>query len=444
MRFHPRQQVLIAAPCPRQIKVLLVTTFAVVIGQIVYWYTWPFSLNVLENKSSPSLATRPFEFFNTTLSPTQKPTPSPTLDPSSSPTQKQTPPPATGPTSSPIQQQSTELSEFEFYVKVHNSTFPVKQAGEWVYKPGIQAIHPSKEHLMCLDRERQGNCHDADAWTKSNDTAKQSRHNSVIANAIINSPGILAANDPWVWESNVPQYQVLSYHSGPELYKKQVHKAVRGRKLYLVGDSLTRQWSQAMRCELQHVLGYTEEEANDTVQYLQVHTGVDQMRNTWFEHASERDYIVFNFGHHVGKKLGSDWPELYRQILRKVLTFPFGKVPDSNLFFRTTTVRHFHKGAGDWDTKSSRSGNVEPNMDGQWSHYGGSRPEQPIQNLIAFEMFLGPNLKKSDHKFQILDTSPLMLARGDATFDGSHICLPGPMEYWSRMLYHRILQANKA
>jgi len=246
MRFRPRQQVLIAAPCPRQIKVLLVTTFAVVIGQIVYWYTWPFSLNVLENKSSPSLATRPFEFFNTTLSPTQKQTPSPNwihvhLQ------HKQTPPPATGPTSSPIQQQSTELSEFEFYVKVHNSTFPVTQAGEWVYKPGIQAIHPSKEHLMCLDRERQGNCHDADAWTKSNDTAKQSRHNSVIANAIINSPGILSANDPWVWESNLPQYQELSNHSGPDLYKKQVHKAVRGRKLYLVGYSLTRQWSQAMR-----------------------------------------------------------------------------------------------------------------------------------------------------------------------------------------------------
>ena len=62
-------------------------------------------------------------------------------------------------------------------------------------------------------------------------------------------------------------------------------------------------------------------------------------------------------------------------------------------------------------------------------------PEQPDQNLIAFSTLL----KSSNHRsFQILDTSPLMLARGDATFDGTHFCLPGPMDVWSRMLYARL------
>ena len=63
-------------------------------------------------------------------------------------------------------------------------------------------------------------------------------------------------------------------------------------------------------------------------------------------------------------------------------------VPDSKIFLRTTTVRHFLKGAGDWDTEYFKSGIVEPNMDGQLSHYGGSRPEQPLQNLIAVRFFL--------------------------------------------------------
>ena len=41
----------------------------------------------------------------------------------------------------------------------------------------------------------------------------------------------------------------------------------------------------------------------------------------------------------------------------------------------------------------------------------------------------------------VLDTAAISLARGDATIDGVHFCLPGPIiEQWSRMLYHRIVR----
>jgi hypothetical protein len=333
---------------------------------------------------------------------------------------------------------SGKISELEFYTTIHNSEFPAEKAGEWIYKPDARAISPSKEHLHCLDQERQGNCHDPDAWKNTNDTAKLSRYNSMAAKAIANSPGILAGDDPWMWQSKLPQYRVLLFKDR-DFYAKQVGKALRNRKIYLVGDSLTRQWSQSMRCELIHVLGMSPEEANKKVRYVQVHNGVRDIRKNTFDQTKERDVVVFNIGHHVGFKIGSNWTTLYREKLEQVLTFSFGNIPDSNKFFRTTSVRHYIRGAGDWDSESSKAGRVEPSMREKWSTYGGSRPEQPMQNLIAFEVFLQNN---STRRFQILDTSPMMLARADSTFDGCHFCLPGPLEYWSRMLYHRLYYSN--
>ncbi len=71
-------------------------------------------------------------------------------------------------------------------------------------------------------------------------------------------------------------------------------------------------------------------------------------------------------------------------------------------------------------------------MKANWSDYGGNCPDQPVQNLMGIDMV-------SKHsKYQILDTSPLMLSRGDASSEGSHICVPGPIEFWSGMLYYRI------
>ena len=68
-------------------------------------------------------------------------------------------------------------------------------------------------------------------------------------------------------------------------------------------------------------------------------------------------------------------------------------------------------------------------MSAEWALYGGNSPVQPEQNLMALDI-LG--------NMSIMDVSPMMLARADATFDGVHFCLPGPIDSWSHMLYYRI------
>jgi hypothetical protein len=41
--------------------------------------------------------------------------------------------------------------------------------------------------------------------------------------------------------------------------------------------------------------------------------------------------------------------------------------------------------------------------------------------------------------WQLLDVAPLTLARADAVFDCTHLCLPGPMEAWSSLLLNRVI-----
>lgn len=326
---------------------------------------------------------------------------------------------------------------FKLYTELHNSTSPSSSAGQWVRRPDWTYV-PSPNHLQCLDLERQGNCHDPNAWKMTTDKAKMSRHIALVHNAVINSPGILNASDPFVWQSNLPEYNVIPWVRRQE-YRQRIGAILSNRTIYLVGDSLTRQWSQAIRCEIMHILGKSEEVANKTISFLAMQkgfeTGLLKRYGYPFKKASEKDYVVINFGHHLGHKLGGDWPSKYHTILENVLAVDFGKIPDHHIFFRTTSVRHYLKNQGDWDTNSSVAGSGKPIMNASWSLYGGNKPEQPMQNLIAFNVFLDESKNRT---FQILDTSPMMLARADATFDGSHFCLPGPMDYWSRMLYFRI------
>jgi len=154
-----------------------------------------------------------------------------------------------------------------------------------------------------------------------------------------------------------------------------------------------------------------------------------------FRNATEKDYVVFNFGHHTGKKLGETWPSQYIEILEKALQLDFGRIPDHHIFFRTTTVRHFLALKGDWNTEHSEAGGIAPDATAHWSWYGGNSPEQPKQNLLVLEVFLGNHTAR---RFQVLDTAAMMLSRADSSFDENHVCLPGPMDFWSRMLYYRI------
>jgi hypothetical protein len=137
------------------------------------------------------------------------------------------------------------------------------------------------------------------------------------------------------------------------------------------------------------------------------------------------------------------------------------KIPSHHIFFRTTSVRHFLVGKGDWDTAQTtgfQAGGIAPNMTATWSMYGGKDPIQPTQNLLALDVLFPPrnestikhhhdnddnndtfNHHHHNHPLGgVLDTSPMTLARADASFDGLHFCLPGPMDYWSQMLYYRM------
>ena len=264
--------------------------------------------------------------------------------------------------------------------------------------------------------------------------------------ALANSPGILQGHDPWVWESNISLYRTLPNNdttTSPSSYASTLEGLLSNRKLFLVGDSLTRQWARTIHCELVHVLNKTVAQANAQVQYVQVHdlrTSIPSGKFRKLLKPSKLDFVVWNTGHHVGPGKVNNWTEAYEENMavahKRGGKATFGAVPDSHIFFRTTTIRHFLKGRGDWNTNTSEAGGAAPDMDARWSAYGGSSPAQPLQNQIALHFL------QREGRFGLLDISPMMLARADASFDGSHICLPGPMTHWSRMLYYRIQQLD--
>lgn len=341
--------------------------------------------------------------------------------------------------------QNKNLTGIELLLCVHNSEFPAKEAGRWVYRPE-EALHPSPEHLVCLDLEKQGNCNNDTANELSDEKPRKSRLESQAKGAVINSPGILEANDPWIWESDIDEYKILSYS---QMHQPEIQQMIRGRKFYLLGDSLTRQWAHSMRCEFQHVFGMSANEAKQHVIYIQQHTKMpkDLELAKFLRAASPDDYFVLNFGHHLGPDKIKDgtWRKVYRQVLAAAfVSANYRKIPLDHIFFRTTSVRHFLYGRGDWDTNSSLSGGTAPNMEAAWSMYGGHYRSQPEQNILAMELLRNYTYQhqKESKIGGILDTSPMILARADASFDGSHFCLPGPMDYWSRMLYYRMYKEH--
>ena len=334
------------------------------------------------------------------------------------------------------------LTGVDLFRYVHSSDYPALLAGRWMCRPD-QALHPSREHLMCLDTtERQGNCNNDTANRLSKDKARKSRLVAMEKDAVINSPGILTANDPWVWESNIEEYKILSYD---DMQKKEIQQLLGRKKVHMIGDSLTRQWAHTMGCEFEHVFGSDR----NNVRFIACHkdmTQKDQLRE-FLNDTTPEDYIILNFGHHVGPaKLKENWKKEYQRIILAAMTASYEKVPRHHVFFRSTTIRHFLYDHGDWDTLSGGvSGGVAPNMTAQWLMYGGNYREQPEQNLFLFDVWQqqSQNVSFFNHIGQILDTSPMTLARADASFDGSHLCLPGPMDYWSRMLYYRIYKHHQ-
>jgi hypothetical protein len=241
-----------------------------------------------------------------------------------------------------------------------------------------------------------------------------------------------------MWESHDEAYAVFPPGNGTS----ELRQALERRRIMIVGDSLSRQWAQVLKCELEHAYGY------DTVdvQYCKVHDMRDFVGRALKEclrRAASWDYVVVNFGHHQdpGKPLiGARWRQVYKALMLHVLRdfkTRLAHLPPSHAIFRTTSVRHFSAGKGDWNSTLAQSGGPEASMDAKWDHYGGNYSSQPIQNLLGISMV------GSNSNFSIMDVSPLTLARADSTFDGSHFCMPGPLEEWTRMLFYRIVQNAK-
>jgi hypothetical protein len=331
-------------------------------------------------------------------------------------------------------QDHTRRNHFEHLASVHLSETPTRTAGKWVKKPPSLAKRASPELLRCLAEERQGICYnDGD---KSEDEYTKSRIRLLVKGALNNSRGILKGYDPYVWESNDEAYAVFPLGNGTS----ELRQALEGRRIIIVGDSLNRQWAQALKCELEHVYGY------DTVDVQFCETCDFPVRaalKRCLGNATSRDYVVFNFGHHQdpGKRgVGARWRQVYKALMARALRelkTRLGHLPPSHVMFRTTSIRHFLAGKGDWKSNSSQAGGLEANMNAKWDDYGGMNPDQPIQNLLGISMV------GADSNFSVMDVSPLTLARADSTLDGSHFCMPGPMEEWTRMLFYRIVQNEK-
>jgi len=409
------------------------------------------AFHMREIDRSSSNTTSSSTLLNETITPTPTPTPLPVyaattpLQHAADPETRQ---PTQVPTISPIiaDDCSNLDNVYDVVICIHNSTAPARSAGKWVYRPDDEPVL-SQEHLKCLDQERQGNCHDEDAWRYSKDKAKRSRHERLRFGGVVNSPGILKGHDPWVWESNLTLYQTIPVTRGDIKSYASVLKTIWGNnnsttksKLYLVGDSLTRQWAQTIRCELMHVLNRTEKEVKKQLVFLLVFDASRQAGRVdallkFQPTPTQNDFVIWNTGHHVtpSKYKKGGWIEAYEKNMEQLHNVSaFAAVPDNHIFFRTTSVRHFWSGRGDWNTATSQIGGIAPDMDIHWDAYGGNFNEQPQQNQIAL------NYLRRQGRFNVLDVSPMMLARADASFDGMHFCLPGPMKDWTRMLYYQI------
>jgi hypothetical protein len=332
-------------------------------------------------------------------------------------------------------QDKDRRKHFEHLVSVHLSDSPTRTAGRWVEKPPTLAKPASPELLKCLAKERQGICLDAANLT-SKDSLQKSRIRLINRGSIYNHPEIMKGYDPYMWESDDEAYATIAPGNGTS----ELRQTLEGRKFFLIGDSLNRQWAQSMKCVLQSVYGIK----NVDVRYCLAR---DFPRGIPLAHclgpAKSRDYVIFNFGHHQDPSNPAyldRWREGYKEVMERALhslKINLGHLHPSHIIFRTTSVRHYWAGRGEWNTNSSQVGGLEANMDASWGHYGGNHPAQPIQNLLGLSMVAAQS------NFSIMDVAPLTLARADSTFDGSHFCMPGPMEEWTRMLFYRILQNKK-
>jgi hypothetical protein len=194
--------------------------------------------------------------------------------------------------------------------------------------------------MECLDNERHGNCHNETANLLSHEEAKWSRPDLIRHHhsSIRNSAEILEGYDRFVWVSDHDEYRTASrttnfnYLGGDDgdfddVPFFRMRTLIKNRTIYLVGDSVLRQWAGVLHYKCIHVHNMTEKQAETSIKYLRSAHTLD-LRNDegtikFFRHVRPQDYLIFNFGLHLSKYLVGDkainWEENYRSVLRDVI-----------------------------------------------------------------------------------------------------------------------------
>jgi hypothetical protein len=161
-----------------------------------------------------------------------------------------------------------------------------------------------------------------------------------------------------MWESDDEAYATVAAGNGTS----ELSQALDGRTIFLIGVSLNRQWAKSIRCELDHVYGYKKVRvlyclARDFPRGIPLARCLGPVKS--------RDYVVFNFGHHQDPSNPAyldHWREGYNQTMERALSalkIKLGHLDPSHIIFRTTSVRHFWAGRGEWNTNSSQVGGHE-------------------------------------------------------------------------------------
>ena len=364
------------------------------------------------------------------------------------------------------QQAALASQEWEMLRQIHMAKHPAIHAGEWIHQDEVATRYPQnfstsdaesffvntekrrtmQHYLRCLNKEVQGHCHQrplSGTNFSRPGPSRQKFHKDYGKDrcCIDNSPGILNATDPYVWKPRHPDlYGILDYSILDDA--QIINKVLRRSKIFMLGDSVMRQWHQSMFCEIKFFL--QDNQAHEKVKFFSYYRAPLEWANvtiqldSFLEHVTAKDYVVFNIGHHFTpyQNMNEYWRDAYARNLKAWIRRFHSLVQERGMdprriIFRTTNSRAFHAKKGDYYTPTAIIGGTEPNALAQWKEYGGYFQGQPHQNLMAMETVLKEG-------FSVLDISPMTLSRADATYDGTHLCLPGLHESWSEMLFYKL------
>jgi len=317
-------------------------------------------------------------------------------------------------------------ADIAFAVDVHKRVAPSEAIGQWLRADPPQdwlTTGHTSEHLACLNRELQGNCHANGGKGAGSRRSFIDRRGSNLKN----SPGILEGREDYAWRVNTSSAATVRLYegwSGPRADLINWLELILGSdgRVVVLGDSLSRQFSQTLTCTFQYKL-----QMMGRVLYVPWNHGG---KIPYVPKPS--DVLVLNFGHwldHGGDKLHviqkKQWAIAFKDLANK-------QVAPNRVFVRTTQVRFMREDSpGEWNTTQGIwCGGTAPNASAAWTDFTTPLPEQ---NLVLLELI-------DASPYVVFDVSPITLARADQTFDCSHNCLPGVQDTWASLLFQQMIR----